>query len=243
MQLLAPIGIELDGANVHLPNVAPDEGLSAPFNSWFTLFGQFFDHGLDLVNKGGSGTVFIPLQPDDPLYVAGQPHQLHGADARHRFGRARTASWAPPTTCGPSTPRRPIVDQNQTYTSHPSHQVFLRQYVLDADGEPVATGKLIEGANGGMATWGEVKAQARTARHRADRLRCRQRAAAAHRPYGNFIPERNGYPAGDHGIGADGIPNTADDIVVSGTPTAPVNPDDRARRHSYRPRLPRRHRP
>ena len=54
-----------------LPNIAPDEGLSAPFNSWFTLFGQFFDHGLDLVNKGGSGTVFIPLQPDDPLYVAG----------------------------------------------------------------------------------------------------------------------------------------------------------------------------
>jgi hypothetical protein len=47
--------------------------VSAPFNSWFTLFGQFFDHGLDLVNKGGSGTVFIPLQPDDPLYVPGSP--------------------------------------------------------------------------------------------------------------------------------------------------------------------------
>ena len=25
----------------------------------------------------------------------------------------------------------PFVDQNQTYTSHPSHQVFLREYVLD----------------------------------------------------------------------------------------------------------------
>ena len=68
---LEPFGIAMDGDNVHLPNVAPDEGLSAPFNSWFTLFGQFFDHGLDLVNKGGSGTVFIPLQPDDPLYVEG----------------------------------------------------------------------------------------------------------------------------------------------------------------------------
>ena len=55
-----------------------------------------------------------------------------------------------------------FVDQNQTYTSHSSHQVFLRQYVLNADGDPVATGKLIEGGNGGMATWGEVKAQART---------------------------------------------------------------------------------
>ena len=51
-----------------IPNVTPDEGLSAPFNSWMTFFGQFFDHGLDLVNKGGNGTVFIPLQPDDPLY-------------------------------------------------------------------------------------------------------------------------------------------------------------------------------
>ena len=50
-----------------IPNTAPDEGLSAPFNAWFTFFGQFFDHGLDLVDKGGNGTVFIPLQPDDPL--------------------------------------------------------------------------------------------------------------------------------------------------------------------------------
>ncbi len=52
-----------------IPNVAPDEGLSAPFNAWMTFFGQFFDHGLDLVTKGGSGTVFIPLQPDDPLVL------------------------------------------------------------------------------------------------------------------------------------------------------------------------------
>ena len=49
--------------------MAPDEGLSAPFNLWFVFFGQFFDHGLDLVQKGGSGTVFIPLQPDDPLFA------------------------------------------------------------------------------------------------------------------------------------------------------------------------------
>ncbi|MBI4291352.1 MAG: heme peroxidase, partial [Betaproteobacteria bacterium] len=54
-----------------IPNVAPDVGLTAPFNAWMTFFGQFFDHGLDLVNKGGSGTVFMPLQPDDPLFVPG----------------------------------------------------------------------------------------------------------------------------------------------------------------------------
>ena len=81
--LLEANGIELQGINVKLINVAPDEGLSAPFNSWFTLFGQFFDHGLDLVAKGGSGTVFIPLQPDDPLYDPDQPDEFHGADPGH----------------------------------------------------------------------------------------------------------------------------------------------------------------
>ena len=68
---VATFGVELDGLTVHLPNVSPDEGLSASYNSFFTLFGQFFDHGLDLVSKGGNGTVYIPLQPDDPLYVPG----------------------------------------------------------------------------------------------------------------------------------------------------------------------------
>jgi len=56
---------------VFLPNVSPDEGLSSPYNGWMTLFGQFFDHGLDLVSKGGNGTVYVPLQPDDPLYIEG----------------------------------------------------------------------------------------------------------------------------------------------------------------------------
>jgi hypothetical protein len=37
----------------------------------FTLFGQFFDHGLDFIDKGGQGAkIVIPLAPDDPLYRA-----------------------------------------------------------------------------------------------------------------------------------------------------------------------------
>lgn len=64
-------GVEMDGNTVYLPNVSPDEGLSSPFNGWMTIFGQFFDHGLDLVAKGGNGTVYVPLSPDDPLYVPG----------------------------------------------------------------------------------------------------------------------------------------------------------------------------
>ncbi|UUZ65405.1 hypothetical protein LP417_13250 [Polaromonas sp. P1-6] len=62
-----------------IPNVSPDAGLSAPFNPWMTFFGQFFDHGLDLVTKGGNGTVFIPLQADDPL-IRGADNILGTAD-------------------------------------------------------------------------------------------------------------------------------------------------------------------
>lgn len=37
----------------------------------FTLFGQFFDHGLDFIDKGGQGAkIIIPLDPGDPLYRA-----------------------------------------------------------------------------------------------------------------------------------------------------------------------------
>ena len=39
----------------------------------------------------------------------------------------------------------PWVDQSQTYTSHASHQVFLREYANNAAGRPVSTGKLLGG--------------------------------------------------------------------------------------------------
>ncbi len=57
-----------------IPNVTTDVGLSPPYNSLFTLFGQFFDHGVDQTVKGG-GTVFVPLKADDPL-IAGPDHIL-----------------------------------------------------------------------------------------------------------------------------------------------------------------------
>ena len=66
------IGPDIAGADqFFIPNTAPDEGLSAPINAFMTFFGQFFDHGLDLINKGGNGVVMIPLQSDDPLFDAG----------------------------------------------------------------------------------------------------------------------------------------------------------------------------
>ena len=125
---------------------------------------------------------------------------------------------------GPVNTTTPYVDQNQTYTSHSSHQVFLRQYELNAAGDPVATGKLIEGANGGMATWGEVKAQARTmlgidlTDNDVGSVPLLRTDA-----YGNFIPGADGMPQLITGVGADGIPNTADDVVLEGNLAAPVS--------------------
>ncbi|WP_306752889.1 peroxidase family protein [Paracoccus actinidiae] len=141
-----------------IPNVAPDLGLSAPFNSWMTLFGQFFDHGLDLVNKGGNGTVFVPLMPDDPRYVAGSPNNFMVLTRATRSpGADGVIGTEDDTTVNQTTS---FVDQNQTYTSHASHQVLLREYVLGSDGRPVATGEFLDGDAGGLATWGDVKTQA-----------------------------------------------------------------------------------
>ncbi|MDM0026337.1 peroxidase family protein [Variovorax saccharolyticus] len=221
-----PFGITMDGDNVSLPNISPDGGLSASFNSWFTLFGQFFDHGLDLVNKGGSGTVFIPLQPDDPLYVEGS-HTNFMVLTRATVSAGQDGVMGTADDVGPVNTTTSFVDQNQTYTSHSSHQVFLRQYELNDAGQPVATGKLIEGANGGMATWGEVKAQALLLGIKLTDFDVGSVPLLRTDQYGNFIPDPvTGFAQVIAGIGADGIPNTADDIVFSGTPDNPVDPSD-----------------
>src|SRR5262245_60858908 len=123
------------------PNVSPDVGLSAPFDPWFTFFGQFFDHGLDLVTKGGNEIVFVPLQPDDPLFVPGSPTHFMVLTRGTVFpgpGVDGIIGTADDTVQHQNT-TSPFVDQNQTYTSHPSHQAFLRAYELNAAGDPVAT--------------------------------------------------------------------------------------------------------
>ncbi len=142
-----------------IPNVAPDAGLGAPYNSWFTLFGQFFDHGLDLVPKGGNGTVVIPLKDDDPL-VVGPDGSLGTADDLPADKRFMVLSRA----AGGAEHRNidtPFIDLSQSYSSHPSHQVFLREYVRQG-GVAVPTGRLLEGAGGGPPTWAEIKAQAQS---------------------------------------------------------------------------------
>ncbi|WP_246529106.1 peroxidase family protein [Microvirga zambiensis] len=205
----AGYGIEMQGNSILIPNVAPDEGLSAPYNSWFTLFGQFFDHGLDLVAKKG-GTIYIPLSPDDPLYNPASPRT-------NFMVLTRTDPDAENLTT-------PYVDQNQTYTSNASHQMFLREYALDASGKPVSTGRLLEGDRG-LATWADVKEQARTMLGidltDADVGNVPMFAMDA---YGEFIRGPNGYPQLILGLGADGKFGGGDDVMVEGNPAAPVNP-------------------
>ncbi|GEO16184.1 peroxidase family protein [Microvirga aerophila] len=155
----AVAAVDVDGDGI-IPNVASVVG-AAPFNQWFTFFGQFFDHGLDLVNKGGSGAVTIPLQPDDPLYEEGSRTNFmvltRATNQPGPDGVLKTADDIHEHT----NQTTPFIDQNQTYTSHPSHQVFLREYALDVNGRTIATGRLLEGDSGGLATWADVKAQAR----------------------------------------------------------------------------------
>ena len=131
-----------------IPNVTTDVGLSPPYNSLFTFFGQFFDHGVDQTVKSG-GTVFVPLQGRRP---AG--HARPGRHRRHRRRGSAAASAFMVLTRAQNQPGpdgvlgtaddvqnanntdTPWVDQSQTYTSHSSHQVFLREYALNAAGQP-----------------------------------------------------------------------------------------------------------
>jgi Ca2+-binding RTX toxin-like protein len=196
-----------------IPNQSPDIGLSPGFNSWMTFFGQFFDHGLDLVTKGNAGTVYIPLAGDDPL-IAGADGVLNddpntavneAADNLPPHLRFMALSRATQTVDANGIPQHENtttswIDQNQTYTSHSSHQVFLREYARDAAGHAVSTGRLLDGTtaggsvDGAVANWGEVKAQAKEMLgiilgdfdvHNAPLLLTDQ--------YGKFIPGANGY--------------------------------------------------
>ena len=67
-----------------------------PFNSLFTIFGQFVDHGLDFINKGGDGIVLIP-DPAGRSALQHRPRRIeHDArDARQRRRQPATSSIRP----------------------------------------------------------------------------------------------------------------------------------------------------
>ncbi|HEY0518961.1 MAG TPA: peroxidase family protein, partial [Ilumatobacteraceae bacterium] len=217
-----PAGCTPTHETLFIPNVTTDVGLSPPYNSLFTFFGQFFDHGVDQTVKSG-GTVFVPLQDDDPL-IAGPDHILGNGDdlapslrfmvltrAQNQPGPDGILGTADDIQNANNTDS-PWVDQSQTYTSHPSHQVFLRQYVNSTDGKPVPTGKLLGGLdvdgdittactatatclNDGNAKTGSISTWASTKKQAADLLGLQLQdkdvtniPMLATDPYGNFIP-------------------------------------------------------
>ena len=221
-----PAGCVPSHTTLFIPNVTTDVGLSPPYNSVFTFFGQFFDHGVDQTVKG-KDAVFVPLRADDPL-VAGRDHRLGTVDdlpVAQRFMVLNRAlnQPGPDGVLGddPATPSdesaddlheatntdTPWVDQSQTYTSHASHQVFLREYVATANRRPVPTGRLLGGlgpdetypgspdGRSGMSTWAAVKKQSSELLgldlHDADVLDVPMVAVD---PYGNFQPGPKGLP-------------------------------------------------
>ncbi len=191
---------------VEIPNLSPDIGLSPSFNAWMTFFGQFFDHGLDLVTKSGNGTVYIPLEPDDPLITHG-PDGIAGSGDEvppHLAFMAVTRAAVDANGNAENT-TTPFVDQNQTYTSHPSHQVFLRAFtrvdIGDGNGMVTrATGGLLDGGtgvgslHGAPANWGEVKDQAQSMLGiKLNDFDVHSAPLLLTDAYGEFIPGAHGY--------------------------------------------------
>jgi len=134
----------------HANTPIPDAFNPLPFSAVMTLFGQFFDHGLDLIPKGGQGTVFIPLLPSDPLYNdprGANPPTIEGDRTFNNFMTLSRGSF----TLDDAGNRvytntvSPLIDQNQTYGSTAGMTVFLREY-HDTDSAITANGVSITNA-------------------------------------------------------------------------------------------------
>lgn len=215
--------------SLFIRNHAPN-GVAAPYNGIFTLFGQFFSHGLDLVGKSSTESVKIPLATTDPLYNA--CINLTNRGCVTEFSMSRTDLEGNVATGGKNT-TTPWIDNNQTYTSHPSHQVFIREYfcrgletastILPSNtcttaNPPIATGRLLAGdIVGNIANWSEVKRQA------ANKLGIELVDMDIHDvpllltdEYGRFLRSATGFPqvvTGNNGTTA---------TVNVGNPTTPV---------------------
>lgn len=150
-----------------------------PLNSWFTLFGQGFDHGLDLIPKNNAGRVYIPLLPSDPLYDPNSPANYMVMPRASQGDPNLVTAW---------------VDMNQAYGSDPSYQVYIREYTL-VNGAPVPTGRMLSGADGGLPPWKAVKEQALNLLGIAlTDANVGDAPEIAVDDYGNFIPAANGMP-------------------------------------------------
>ncbi|MCE9523524.1 MAG: hypothetical protein K8S25_13970, partial [Alphaproteobacteria bacterium] len=202
-------------------------GAAKTFNNWMTFFGQFFDHGLDLISKGGNGYVYIPLAADDPLRTLGPDGIAASGDevpanqafmllsrASRGAGSDGVLGTADDTFTNQTSP---FVDQSQTYASDGSHNAFLREYTIGSDGKLHTTGKMLQHTTGagldgiqgdkqgtlidesaddarsGMATWGDLKANALKFGLQLLDKDVGDVPLLATDAYGNYIPGPNGH--------------------------------------------------
>ena len=102
----------------------------APTNGFFAVFGQFFDHGLDFIGKGASGTkITIPLSTDDPLYgVIGQDGRQTTSITISRANVYEVDENGVPLYINHTSP---FIDQSQTYGSIDEITNILREWVED----------------------------------------------------------------------------------------------------------------
>jgi Animal haem peroxidase/Bacterial Ig-like domain/RTX calcium-binding nonapeptide repeat (4 copies) len=168
----------LDVNNVPIENNFFKESYSRNLNTlggdpsltgWNVLFGQFFDHGLDFIGKGGntingkSSKVYIPLALDDPFYRAPvydstgnltdpgytklsiSRATVDNPDAAGADGMFHTADdIQSPGILGPTNPNyvnhtSPYIDQSQTYGSNDTVTNLLREWVETTPGSSVYT--------------------------------------------------------------------------------------------------------
>ncbi|WP_102225923.1 peroxidase family protein [Acidimangrovimonas sediminis] len=176
----APVGVSNSVVGDITTAFMPNPGIlgGVTYNEWFVAFGQFFDHGLDFIQKTG-GVVMIPLSPNDPLWVDptlpdGSPNPAYIPGASNVMMLARGKLANPDSDFDADGNLLPgvvpvynnntglLIDQSQTYGSHESVNVLVRQY--GADGH--VTGQLITGAEDGdgsahdLGTWADMKVNA-----------------------------------------------------------------------------------
>ncbi|GEM_PF-1544604 len=118
----------------------------APTNGFFAIFGQFFDHGLDFIAKGGAGQnlkVTIPLAQDDPLYG------VIGQDGQPTYSITITRALIDSYENGVAqyiNHTSPFIDQSQTYGSIDQMTDILREWVVDPNsGDFIAGARLLDG--------------------------------------------------------------------------------------------------
>ena len=96
----------------------------SPSNGFFVLFGQFFDHGLDFIDKASGTTIKIALATDDPLYGMVGPDGRPVHEITINRATVQTIDAKGPEYINHTSP---FIDQSQTYGSHEQLTSLLRE--------------------------------------------------------------------------------------------------------------------